>query len=344
MRPKKLSFKEQVTNNQVVWRQKHIKDARKEKWNNGIEYEHLLPKYIWEQGLWEGIRDQLTNYIKDNRIQPHIMKHSLRSSWILNANLYYPIRAMPIFMNLFKEFISKNLGIGVTDISLVELEFSLEWNDELHPTSLLGEKDTGGRRGAGQTSPDIAFICTTHSGNCLILTECKYTEDSFYPCTARREEDKGDKLGNPDPNRCLQRPDLIDFTNGINCHQFLWGRQYWSLLRLSPAGLQSFLCCPAAKNGYQIFRQQALAEGIAKSGRFSQVISAVAYDADNTPLQGCLKTTGVNNWINEWGNLFQGMAQFKSWTHQDWVQFIRNNQVNGLCQEWLDYVHERYGY
>ncbi|MDD4223896.1 MAG: hypothetical protein PHD87_04860 [Candidatus Cloacimonetes bacterium] len=342
MRQKKLSFKDQVAEKQVEWRQKNIKDTRKEKWNNGVEYGHLLPKDIWEQGLWEGIRDQLTGYIKENKIQPHVMKHSLRSSWVINANLYYPIRAMPIFTSLFKEFVSTNLGVKVTDISLVELEFCYDRNDHLHPANLLGERDAGGRRGAGQTSPDIAFIFTTNAGNGIILTECKYTESSFYPCTARREENKGDKLGNPDPRRCLQRPDLIDFTDAVNCHQFQWGRQYWSLLKLSNAGLKSLYCCPAAKNGYQLFRQQALAEGIAKSGRFSQVVSAVAYDAENAPLQGCLKTSGVQNWTETWGKLFQGKAQFYSWTHQDWVQFVRKNQLNGSCQKWLDYVQERY--
>jgi hypothetical protein len=42
--------------------------------------------------------------------------------------------------------------------------------------------------------------------------------------------------------------------------------------------------------------------------------------------------------------LFDGEAIFKTWTHQDWVQFVRENQVYGEFDEWLDYLKERYNY
>ena len=40
--------------------------------------------------------------------------------------------------------------------------------------------------------------------------------------------------------------------------------------------------CPAANSAYQLFRQQALAEGIAQSGMYDLVVSNVAVDTTGT--------------------------------------------------------------
>jgi hypothetical protein len=135
-----------------------------------------------------------------------------------------------------------------------------------------------------------------------------------------------------------------DYDHKLNCHQTVWGRKYWSLLNLSRYGKEVLSRCPAATAGYQLFRQQALAEGIAQSNRFDLVATAVAYDERNDDLITCLKTTGIDDFSESWGNLFDGKAIFKTWTHQNWVQFVRDNQVNGEFDEWMQYVGERYGY
>ncbi len=51
--------------------------------------------------------------------------------------------------------------------------------------------------------------------------------------------------------------------------------------------------CPAAHAGYQLFRQQALAEGIAGSGKYDLVVSSLAVDDRNNTLRECLKKTGI---------------------------------------------------
>lgn len=102
--------------------------------------------------------------------------------------------------------------------------------------------------------------------------------------------------------------------------------------------------CAAATAGYQLFRQQALAEGIANSGRYSLVASTVAFDERNTSLKGCLRTTGIDDFQTGWGKLFDGKALFKTWTHQQWVKFVRDNQVNGELDDWLNYLNKRYNY
>jgi len=87
-----------------------------------------------------------------------------------------------------------------------------------------------------------------------------------------------------------------------------------------------------------------LAEGIAQSDQFTLVASTVAFDGRNTDLKKCLKTTGIDNFQTDWGKLFEGKAVFKTWTHQEWVQFVRENQVNNEFKDWLQYLNGRYGY
>jgi hypothetical protein len=58
----------------------------------------------------------------------------------------------------------------------------------------------------------------------------------------------------------------------------------------------------------------------------------------------CLRSTGIDDFQTGWGKLFDGKAIFKTWTHQQWVQFVRGNQKDGEFNKWLEYLSERYGY
>jgi hypothetical protein len=238
------------------------------------------------------------------------------------------------------EFLKRHVSDQITEITDVELEFAFPKEDELHPAKLLGEMD--GSRGSGQTSPDVAFKVKTIDGDGLILTECKYTEHSFYGCSARKIDKESKRINNPDPDRCMIRVKERDYSSV--CHQTVWGRKYLSLLEISEFGISKLERCPAATAGYQLLRQQALAEGIAQNGRYTFVASTVAFDNRNAVLKGCLSTTGIDGFQTGWGKLFAGKAIFKTWTHQDWVQFVSDNQVNGEFREWLGYLNERYGY
>ena len=230
-----------------------------------------------------------------------------------------------------------NKIISITD---VELEFSFPTNNPFHPSILLGEQD--GKRGSGQTSPDVAFLVKTDKGDGIILTECKYTEHSFYECSARRTTDNTQRVGNPDPSRCLDDALHCDYKN--ICHQTVWGRKYWDNLTLSNYGKSILKKCPAATSGYQLFRQQSLAEGIAKSGIYDLVVSSVAFDQNNTSLTDCLKSTGISSFQSDWGKIFDGTSKFETWTHQEWVDFVRKNTNDPHIINWLDYVNQRYGY
>ena len=128
------------------------------------------------------------------------------------------------------------------------------------------------------------------------------------------------------------------------CHQTVWGRKYWSLLKLSGTGKNTLKRCPAATAGYQLFRQQSLAEGIMHSGDYSLVVSSVAFDNRNEGLKRSLKRTGIADFQTGWGEIFEGKAKFKTWTHQEWVQFVRENQIKGEFNDWLNYLKERYNY
>ena len=47
------------------------------------------------------------------------------------------------------------------------------------------------------------------------------------------------------------------------------------------------------RDGFQLFRQHALAEGMAQSGRYNLVVSAVAVDERNDELDAALKRSGI---------------------------------------------------
>jgi hypothetical protein len=332
-----IDFKEQQKQNHTIWRKSNI-SSFEYGYQNKKKYEHIVPRNLWKKTLWPRIVNTLPNYLSEKKIQSHPGTHNLLSSWILCANLYFIIRIDPGFKTLMRGFLHKYVSHKIIDIKDTELEFA--FTDNCSPESLLGEK--GGIRGSGQTSPDVAFIVKTATGKGIILTECKYTERSFYRCSARTTEGSQDKIGNPNPSRCLLSP-KGESCQDI-CHQTIWQRRYWEHLRLSKYGVSTLKRCPASTAGYQLFRQQALAEGIASKNRFDLVVSSVAFDERNQVLINSLGSTGILDFQSQWGELFLGKAYFKTWTHQQWVEYVRHNAVTTLQKEWLAYIHERYDY
>jgi len=330
------SFRDQQEEIQKKWRTSNISSSEFG-YQNGEQYEHIIPRNLWHETLWPEIRKKLPEYLSKNKIKPHTGTHNLLSSWVLCANLYFAVETIPVFRSLMLGFLRQYISDAIKDITKVELEYS---HATLSPEKLLGEKN--GMRGSGQTSPDVAFIVQTEAGNGLILTVCKYTEHSFYPCSARRTTSSEGKSANPDPKRCLNPAISYDFHS--NCHQTEWDRKYWQNLTLSMSGKSILKHCPAALAGYQLFRQHSLAEALATQGDFDLVVSSVAFDGRNDTLKTCLSSTGISDFTIEWAKTFSGKTVFKTWTHQQWVEYVRQNGKEKICMEWVDYLNNRYGY
>jgi len=334
-------FNHRMEEDQVEWRKHHIANKQPGSQNRKSR-QWILPKEIWEEGLWDGIRGSsdhpLPRYLHDNKVQKHGGAHNLKSSWILCANLYFPFQ---LDLPMLATFLREHVATEIRSVEAVELEH--EEPQPLDPQTLLGESESGGR-GANQTSPDVAFRVRTATGLGLVLTENKLVEHSFYPCSGRKAEVK-----NPDAHRCMDLPALLDDLSG-RCWQLGWddgarkNRTYWNHLRLSDLGRKCLKRCPAATAGYQLFRQQSLAEGIAASGMYEFVASCVAYDSRNAALIRCLRSTGIDDFTTGWGKLFDGKARFASFTHQQWVGWVRDHDQGGRWKDWLRYVGERYGY
>jgi hypothetical protein len=338
----------QQRKSQEQWREVHISTKEFGTQHHPSEpkerkYRHIVPFQYWQETLWKDIRIDLVNYIDkpSDKIEAHEGVHNLLSSWILCANLYFFSKLNENFRALMLGFLRQKVSEEIIELMDIELEFAFPKGDELHPKQLLGEKH--GTRGKNQTSPDMAFIVKTKMGDGIILTECKYTEHHFYPCSTRPDPNNPKPNPNLDFSRCVKPKKGYDYKS--ICHQTTeWNRKYMDLLEFSPIAENLLLQCPAATDGYQLFRQQALAEGIAKSGKFDLVVSSVAFDGRNTELINCLKSTGVNDFQSEWDPLFNGKTIFKTWMHQEWVQFVRKNQKNDEFSAWLEYVNKRYGY
>ena len=113
-------------------------------------------------------------------------------------------------------------------------------------------------------------------------------------------------------------------------------------IRISEVGRSRLRKCPAAVAGYQLFRQQALAEALAKSGKYDLVVTSVAYDERNEDLIRSMQSAGIEDFRKDWASLFTGQAQFASFSHQAWVRWIRENDAGAQWRDWLEWIVERY--
>ena len=121
-------------------------------------------------------------------------------------------------------------------------------------------------------------------------------------------------------------------------------RRYWEYIRFSNWGLNSLKRCPASIAGFQLFRQQALAEAIAKTKEnlYEEVVSCVAYDARNDRLVRSMRGAGIKDFTNGWGPTFEGKASFATFTRQQWVAWVQKHDAEGRHEGWLEYVRKRY--
>ena len=334
------AFDRYLERRQTEWRRDHVETEEEGKWS-GHPYPWILPKDSWEENLWSGVRhgsnDSLPAYLEESRVQRHVCANNLKSSWVLCANLYFPFRFTAAGRDLLASFLREYVDPGIESLEQLELEYA-ECGD-LHPSRLLGEE--GGGRGANQTSPDLGIL--VNSGKGIVLIENKLTEHGFYQCSAWKHEGSRSRPGNPHPGRC-DHPAEVSLDPSNQCHQSTWGRRYWE--HLAPVVNRDILAhlprCPAAQHGYQLFRQQALAEGIASSGKYDLVVSAVAVDERNEALDSALQRCGING-VREWGSIFDGKARFAVFTHQQWVAWVREQDADENWSDWLLYVQDRYG-
>ncbi len=312
----------------------------------GKPREHIIPDEQWLQGVWQPIRDSLATYLDVNGIQPSSQKNNLKSSWTQCANLFFPFRWHHHMKRMLASFLSRQLDLTVTCIETVEFEYAAPGN--LEPKRLLGEQ--GGSRGSGQTSPDVAVIFGCEDGKSgLYLIENKYTEHHFYKCSGAdtRPSQGHISLGlqpNDNPDRCRSVMGVYENPDAM-CHQQEWRRKYWRLLKesINKEILKACGVCPALTDGYQLFRQQAYAQGIADSGLFDLVISGVAYDKRNKTLISCLKSVRINDFASDWSRLFNTSVRFHCFTHQELVSWATRSR-SGFIKEWGQYVTDRYDY
>ena len=340
------SFRDEMYPVQLAWKQRTLPHVQGQGWQNGKQHAHVLPRSHQQENLWPGIRSggmfPLDAYLKAKDIQAHTGRDNVLSSWTLASNLYFPFGQSEDGLRLVADFLAANHDASIASVQAVELEWEHP-DPALRPPVLLGETD--GSRGTNQTSPDVAFEVTLNGGGeGVVLTEVKFTEHNFYPCSIRKQLDDARKAASCDAVPVL-RPDPQAL-----CGQHTEkGRRYWDHL----AGVFDWDApvrwCPAATAGYQMFRQQALAEALATNSDMALVVSSLAYDERNTGLLGSLRGTGTAGALRDvrtgWPTLFTGgRAQFKTFSHQSWVAFVHGTTRRPTwCNDWWQYVTDRYG-
>ena len=89
------SLSEFMNRHQVEWRKNNVPSTVRGTWR-GKPYRWIVPRNLWEEGLWPGIRtgsdNPLTTYLRQAGVKKHSGVHNLKSSWVLCANLYFPFR------------------------------------------------------------------------------------------------------------------------------------------------------------------------------------------------------------------------------------------------------------
>jgi hypothetical protein len=327
----KMSYKkywnEQLTL-QLNWRKKQKNLPVEYGFQYGFKYPHVIPKNVWIKTVFDPFNDELLKYLQKEKIQHHTGSHNLLSSWVLCSNLYFGTIINDNQKELFRKYLESKLDIKIDKIKDIHLELVLP--KSLSPKVLLGE--AGGIRGTRQTTPDLAIEFISNGKNGLILVECKYTEQSFYDCPGKKVNKKP-----------CQECDNIN-TIEKECIQNEWGRKYWEYISISENGKKILKFCPAYIGGYQIFRQQALAEGIKKIGDYENIWSCIAYDGRNTGLMKSMERIGVSSIKDEWEKLFVLNTKFFVWEHQEWVKYVNDNGDGKFNKDWVIYIKNRYNF
>lgn len=344
---KQTSWDKKAETYQIQWRGKHPLAGGKWGWQNGVQREHILPANQWQLGLWQPIRNSVAEYIRVSGIQPNQGKHNLKSSWTQCINLFYPVRWDNEFKSMFAGFLEQVLDLETINIEEIEFEYAAP--GKLEPKRLLGEM--GGMKGSMQTSPDIAVLFNYENGKSgIYLIENKYVEHHFYDCSGAKKTlgKKYSERGlppNKNPERCKKVVELYWHPDQM-CQQQAWGRKYWALLKktINESKIKDCGQCPAMTDGYQLFRQQALTQGIADSGLFDYVVSGVAYDQRNHELMSCMKSIGIDDFTTGWADLFKGKVDFCCFEHPQFVQYVRKHSKSERIEKWADYISARYDY
>jgi len=314
---------------QILWRTKQNNISKEYGTQNGNDYPHIVPKNEWFKTVWKKFNNELLEYLHNEKIQHHTGSHNLLSSWVLCSNLYFGTIVNNNKKELFKQFLEYKLGIKIDTIKNIHLELVLP--EKLSPKILLGEP--GGIRGTRQTTPDLAIEFIENGKEGLILVECKYTEHSFYDCPVKKNNIEAGK-------KCKENEIIKSIKN--SCFQNEWGRKYWEHLNISEYGLNKLKGCPAYIGGYQIVRQQSLAEGILRFGNYKNVWSCIAYDGRNESLMKSMERIGIKSIKEEWEKLFNLKTKFSIWEHQEWVEFVNENGKGTYEKDWVKYIKDRY--
>jgi hypothetical protein len=333
---RELSFHDQMKKRQEDWRTDTLPGIAE--WGdwNGRTYPHILPRDQWQMNLWPEIREAILGYLVDNPVKAHEGKHNLLSSWVLGASLYFPFGQSAEARDLLAGFLRAKVDPRIRTVHEVSLEF--EDDEPLTTGSLLGEKDGG--RGFNQTSPDVGVRVELQGGQeGLVLIEVKFCEKSFSSCSARRKE----LVPRGRQGECDDLAYVVSNSSSRCAQHYRYQRRYFDYLApvLTGNGFAGRTRCPAAINGYQLFRQQALSEALAASGQYGLVASCLAYHRDNTVLAGCLKGIRVLD-LSGWGELFLGESPFVAFTHQDFVSYVRFASQASRWTSWLEWADARY--
>ena len=323
------AFEQQETQRQVEFKRRHWPDLCDGVWSKMPDrtYPHILPVGHLDKAFYPTIADAVVKYCEKEDIALHSEVLNLRSSQACCFNVLFPLRGHP---KLAMAVLAPILP-GVTEV--VSIDF--EWTGPKELTEWLGEPK-GGKRGQNRTSIDAAITWCDDRRSLLTLVEWKYTERAFGSCG-----------GFNSPRNSNKSSCTLAGAFGSGCYlRDAHGRRYWQLLE--QAGIQpeqwKSRACPFIGPFYQLMRQYLVAAFCRQNGLADEAYVLAATFRGNTSLRRVPGELlgGQQTVEDSWNVGLAGVPPLRHCFVEDLVAAARNRQdLND--EEWLDYLHERYG-
>lgn len=324
------------TERQVGWKRRTFPSWPDGTWHKRptFTYPHLLPADRWSSNLFDGIRDEVLQYVATEDIAWHGEKANLRSSQVCCLNVLFPSR---LDLDLAAILLAPALP-GVRSVERIEFE----WTGPEDATQWLGEPP-GGKRGQNRTSADAAIWWDDGHSRRLTLLEWKYTETAFGTCSGYERQRKHQLHPCLSVDPATASPEDCYLQTGVHPNI---SRNYFTILQ-SPGGPLSSLSngsrgCPFQGPLYQLLRNELLAEWHRRDDPDLRVdMTAVAF-AGNDALRRSPRHLGTNGSVEEhWASRLGPRSGFREVTVEALLAAF-DAAPSPRWASWRRYLRDRY--
>ncbi|WP_010662373.1 PGN_0703 family putative restriction endonuclease [Marinilabilia salmonicolor] len=290
------------------------------------EYDAILPKSVHEKYpiIYPEVLMQLKKHKKKFDFKLHEHFNHMASSQAANVNLF-----LPILLNTKTNDIVKGLKPDFEKLATDQLDngFRLEfWDGKDEEEGLLNDHT----KVAG-TDSDIAIAYYNKKTElCLWLIEHKLTEKEFTTCGGYKSK------GNKTKDNCRSNSFRTILKNKDLCYYHrVKNYRYWDITESNKdffANGDDNTPCPFKGGMNQLWRNQLLALGLEKQGKYKHVYFSVVHHPENKSLHLTM---------NNYRKLINDNEKFSSYTSKQVIDsaiLVNDKKLN----KWIEWYRELY--